>query len=175
MSKKNYHVNVRMATVLICSGGCLLQQMRGNGLAYMLVCLSLVLCLPSSSTHARQLKKEDPVGLGHCQWEAGSKTEPNLSGSIYETSWVKILAQKWWKLVFHECYMVYSGNLRWKPWPNKGYWYSIASSQHLEKQAVIATCKEIEFTVRSLPTCHSSNQVACQYWWIGCRSVHRVP
>ena len=63
---KNYHVNVRMATVLICSGGCLLQQMRGNGLAYMLVCLSLVLCLPSSSTHARQLKKEDPVGLRHC-------------------------------------------------------------------------------------------------------------
>ena len=28
---------------------------------------------------------------------------------------------------------------------------------------VIATCKEIEFTVRSLPTYHSSNQVACQY------------
>ena len=91
---KNYHVNVRMATVLICSGGCLLQQMGGNGLAYILVCLSLVLCLPSSSTHARQLKKEDPVGLGHRQREAGSKIEPNLSGSIYETSWVKILAQK---------------------------------------------------------------------------------
>ena len=67
MSKKNYHVNVRMATVLICSGGCLLQQMRGNSLAYMLVCLSLVLCLPSSSTRARELKKEDLVGLGHCQ------------------------------------------------------------------------------------------------------------
>ena len=43
----------------------------------------------SSSTHARKLKKEDSVDQGHCQQSAGSETEPNLSGSIYETSWVK--------------------------------------------------------------------------------------
>ena len=52
----------------------------------------------SLSTHARQLKKEDPVDLGHCQRDAGGETEPNLSSSIYETSWVKNFSTKIMKI-----------------------------------------------------------------------------
>ena len=63
----------------------------------------------SSSTHARQLKKEDHVGQGPFQQKAGSDIGLNLSGSIF-------IGEKFWykkkrKLVFHECYMIYCGNL----------------------------------------------------------------
>ena len=73
---------------LLCYGGCLLQWMRDTGLAFLVVSLSLVPCL---STHARQLNKEDPVcGFGHCQWEAGSKTQPYLSSSgMWKILWVE--------------------------------------------------------------------------------------
>ena len=55
--------------------------MRATGLAFLVVCLSLVLC---SSTHARQLNQED-TGFRHCQREAGSETALSKQQQYVET------------------------------------------------------------------------------------------
>ena len=61
MLKKNYHVNVRMATVLICSGFAVNER-------YIMACVSVFSSLFTAIiTHARQLKNVDPVNLGYCQ------------------------------------------------------------------------------------------------------------
>ena len=98
MLKKNCHVNVRMATVLICSGFAVNERY----IMASLICSARVSIFSSLftslSTHARWLKKEDPVDLGHCQRDAGGETEPNLSSSICETSWVKNFSTKIMKI-----------------------------------------------------------------------------
>ena len=92
---KNYHVNVRMATVLICLFQVVVFAVNERKWPHLFAHVSVISPLfTSSSTHARQLKKDDPVDQGHCQQSAGSETEPNLSGSIYETSWVKNFSTK---------------------------------------------------------------------------------
>ena len=52
------------------------------------LCLSLVLC---SLTHTRQLNQEDTIcGFRHCQWEAGSETQPYLSSSsMWKRLWLE--------------------------------------------------------------------------------------
>ena len=74
MLKNNCHANVRMATMLISNlFRWLSSEMRGTGLNLLLVSVYNPL-FTSSPTHARQLKKRDPMDIAHCQQEADSET-----------------------------------------------------------------------------------------------------
>ena len=85
MLKNIYYANVRMAVLLITLLRQLSSAVNERYWPCFFGCVSLVLC---SSTHARQLNKED--GFRHCQREAGSETQPYLSSSsMCKILWVE--------------------------------------------------------------------------------------
>ena len=87
MLKNKYHANVRMAAVLITLLRQLSSAVNESYWPCFFGCVSLVFC---SSTHTRQLNKEDTVcGFRHCQREAGSETQPYQSSSIWKSLWVE--------------------------------------------------------------------------------------
>ena len=76
MLKNNCHANVRMATMLISNlFRWLSSEINERYWPQFIVHVSVYNPLfTSSPTHARQLKKRDPMDIAHCQREADSKT-----------------------------------------------------------------------------------------------------
>ena len=76
MLKNNCHANVRMATMLISNlFRWLSSEINERYWPQFIVHVSVYNPLfTSSPTHARQLKKRDPMDIAHCQQEADSKT-----------------------------------------------------------------------------------------------------
>ena len=76
MLKNNCHANVRMATMLISNlfrwlSSEINERYWPQFIAYVSVYNPL---FTSSPTHAKQLKKRDPMDIAHCQQEADSET-----------------------------------------------------------------------------------------------------